>query len=133
MLLCLLSISLANFRVDTEGLMGNHLTIVGVRGSLAADDSHRFGLDISEIVLSEHHYTSMGIVLEQSIGDFSSSIGTIGYINKSSSAKPFGLMTELAWRIQIFKEMATHLVWRTDLIFDSPEQNMQSLGAKINF
>lgn len=131
--LLLLSFSLATLRIDAESTIGDNFSVIGISGLLEADPTHQFGLEFSQISLLNNSYYSIGIILEQSIGDFSSSIGTVGYINKSSGNKPFGINSEIAWKLNVINSFNVKLIWRTDIIFDTQELTLQSLGAKINF
>lgn len=109
---------------------------VGGRLLLDAGDNRRYGLEATYFNLKDiDDFTSFGIILEQRLWMwFNMSIGTIGYFGYGkNSGNPAGLVTNLGWEPEIFKNLKPFINYRNDFIFHDDTAKIYSLSAGLNW
>ncbi len=116
----------------------------GLRLMLSANKRQSYGLEISYLDLyglenngPDIRYTAVGLVIEQiRESGFLMSIGTLGYIGMGdNSGNPFGIRSKLGWEPRFKNGVLPFIVYRGDLIFDTPTRrvNALSVGLRIRF
>ncbi len=123
--------------MDSSSLSNNgSINHVGLRILLNTGENKRYGLEATRFHLNNaKSFGSLGIVLEQRLWNwFNMSIATIGYFNyKIGSKNPVGLMTNLGWEPNSYKNFKPFITYRNDIIFSEDIDIVYSISIGVTF
>lgn len=114
-------------------LDGEASQYAGLRLLLVANETKRYGFELTRIHTRETNYVAAGIVLEaRAHGWFNASIGTIGYFDQGQAGHNYpGLMANLGWEPTTTSAFKPFVTVRFDTIFADKTLNGISLSAGL--
>ena len=91
----------------------------GARVLLNANQTKKYGLEITKFYTKDDDFLTAGIVLEQRLYKwFNMSIGTVGYFNYGKNGENIvGVTTNLGWEPENRIPFKPFVTFRTDIIF----------------
>lgn len=113
-----------------DGEVSRH---AGIRLLLDANETKKYGLELTRLSTQSTDFNVIGIVLEdRKFGWFNTSIGTVGYIGQGQGSHNYpGIVVNLGWEPMTSRAIKPFITYRIDKIFADTTLDGSSLSAGL--